>query len=383
MNWKFLEAKYDSKRMRENIQTQGRSLQLTIRNEIQNIKNVARKLNRCKKFIFSGCGDKYIVALSSQFIWNYISTKQLNVIQSKVLTQYPPKSLDKNTCVVFISQSGTTADVIEACKLAIERNAFVVCITNLKDKLANSLVEFCENYKKGFVLKTHTEIYPEEPLPSTNTFHTSLAVLNLFTMFLNNANDNLFDLQINQIPKVVDCLSNSEKVKDFSKKIALKLKKYDNFYVVGDGPRFTVAKKHAKIMMMEGVKVNACDVESEEFVHSLIETLENKPNQLILLKPLDQWKNFESYLIVKKIWPSNKIIEINPFEFLDNDVKSLFLSKEGDLLSPFIYTVITEWICYYLALIKKTDPGVGKFVKKIRSEEEMKKISIKKKTLIY
>ncbi|MFN6992243.1 MAG: hypothetical protein ACK4MM_05930, partial [Fervidobacterium sp.] len=269
--------------------------------------------------------------------------------------------------------SGTTADTLEACKLAISRNAFVVVITNLKEKKLGSLVELCENYKKGFVLRTHTEIYPEQPLPSTATFHTSLAILNLFSFLVNNSDNKFLDLQVNHIPKIVDYLSRNEKLIESCKKTALKLKNYDNFYVVGDGPRYLIARKHAKIMLMEGVKTNACDVESEEFIHSLIETLEGKINPLILLKPLDSWeKSKENYLLVKNTWPKNKIIEIDPFEFLDNDVKALFGGIEGDLMSPFIYAVLSEWQSYYLAVLKKVDPGKAKLVKKVRSEEELK-----------
>lgn len=372
MNWNKLEKKYDSTRMKENIESQGRSIQLTIKNEIEKIKNVAKRVRGCRNFIFSGCGDKHIVALLSKFIWNHISDRHLDVIQSKILAKYPPKNLNKNTCVAFISQSGMTTDTLEACKLAIERNASVVAITNLKEKKAGSLIELCENYKKGFVLRTHTEIYPELPLPSTATFHTSLTVLNLFSLLLNNADDKFFDLQVNHIPKIVDYLSRNEKVKEVCRKNVLKLKNYDNFYVVGDGPRYLIAKKHAKIMMMEGVKTNACDVESEEFIHSLIETLEGKINPLILLKPLDSWgKAKENYLLIKNMWPKNKIVEIDPFEFLTDEL-AIFTDIEGDLLSPFVYAVLSEWQSYYLAILKRIDPGKAKLVKKVRNEEELK-----------
>ncbi|MFN6992244.1 MAG: hypothetical protein ACK4MM_05935, partial [Fervidobacterium sp.] len=91
MNWKELERRYDSTKMKENIESQGISIELTIKNEIERIKNVAKRVRSCKHFIFSGCGDKHIVALLSQFIWNNISNKHLDVIQSKVLSKYPPK----------------------------------------------------------------------------------------------------------------------------------------------------------------------------------------------------------------------------------------------------------------------------------------------------
>lgn len=379
MNWKILEEKFDSTKMKNHIETQGLSIELTINKELENIKEVARKVKGYNKFIFSGCGDKYIVSLISEFLWKNVSEKYLDVIQSRILANYPPKWLDKNTCIVFLSQSGTTMDTLEACKTAMRKEANVICITNLKERKRNSLVELCENYKKGFVIKTHTKIYPETPLPSTGTFHTALASLNLLTLFINNGSDIFFDIQINHIPKIVDYLSNSKEVKKESMKMASKLKGFNNFYVVGDASRYGVARKHAKIMLMEGVKTNACDVESEEFIHSLIESLESKKqNPLILLKPLETWISSQmNYKIIRKLWlkyaGKGKLIELNPFMFLDAEVKKLFSGIEGDLLSPFLYTVLSEWQSFYLALAKNIDPGKAKLIKKVRGEEEIKK----------
>jgi fructoselysine-6-P-deglycase FrlB-like protein len=376
MNWAALEKKYDSTNMKEHIENQGKSIAFTINNELGRIREVAKRVRGCDNFIFSGCGDKHIVAIASQFLWNYLSDKRLDVIQSKILANYPPKNLNKKSCVVFISQSGTTADTVEACKLAMKREASIVLMTNLKENKAGSLVELCQNYKKGFVLRTHTENYPEKPLPSTGTFHTSLTLLNLFVLALHN-NDKLLDLQLNYIPRLVHELSIWKNVKDWSKSTAEKLKAIDNLYVVGDGPRFAIARKHAKIMMMEGAKANACDVEAEEFVHSLIGTLEGKPNHLVLLKPLNEW-NYASvnYEIIKKLWPANKLIEIDPFQFLDEGTRKAFNCYEGDLLSPFLYIVPCEWQSYYLSLLKGRDPGKSSHVSKVRNENELKRFLI-------
>jgi glucosamine--fructose-6-phosphate aminotransferase (isomerizing) len=224
------------------------------------------------------------------------------------------------------------------------------------------------------LLNTWTEIYPEEPLPSTATFHTSLVLLNIFTLLIAKQ-EKALDMQINQIPKIVDVLSRSDKLKDYSKSLAIKLKTVENFYVVGDGVRYPVARKAARIMFMEGVKTNACDVEGEEFVHSLIEVVERKPNMLLLLKPLEFWdSSTKIYKMIKNIWPKKLLIEIDPFEFLHADFKSMFSSEEGELLSPFIYIIPLEWISYYLALIKKIDPGAAKIVKKVRSQENLQNL---------
>lgn len=372
MNWNFLETKLDTTFMKNQIQSQGRSISLTINKEIENIIRISSKVRSAKNFIFSGCGDKHITGLAGQFLWNKISQKYLSVIQSRALVNYPVY-IDKNTCIIFITQSGTTYDTIEACKLAIQKKAKIVCITNLKEKKDSSIVDLCNGYENGYIIRTHTEIYPEESLPSTSTFHTSLTALNLFSLFVNKNTSKILEFQVNYLPKIIDVLSRNDKLIDYSKKIAQRLKSIDNFYVVGDGPRYTSARKAARIMFMEGSKVNAYDIEAEEFIHSFIETIEGKPNFILLLKPLDFWdKPMKLYNTIKTIWPNKKIIEIDPFEFLDSDSKTIFSLDEADIFSPFVYTIPFEWISYYLALIKGKDPGKGKLVNKIRSQENIK-----------
>lgn len=378
MNWEELEKKLDSKEMKEHMLLQGVSISKTINKEMEKIMDVANAVRRFKRFVFSGCGDKHVVPLITEFLWRNVSDKPLDVIHSRVLADFPPRYLDESTCVVFISQSGTTKDTVEACKTIIEKGCKFITITNLKERKEDSLVDLAEKYD-GCVIRTHTKLYPETPLPSTGTFHTSLAVLNLLTMFINDAGEKLFDFQVNIIPNVVDKLSKSISVIKECRELGLKMRKFNDFYVVGDGPRFPVARKQAKIMLMEGVKTNACDVELEEFVHSLIETLESqKKNPLILLKPLDRWLSDSSlmnYKIVKNLWEKvcgrGMVFEIDPFAFLNEDLRRTFSCVEGNLLSPFLYAVVLGWLTYYLALAKNVDPGVGKLVKKVRSKKEM------------
>ncbi len=376
---KFSKKPTDSKNMKQEIGDQGLSIKLTIEKELENIKEISKKVKKSGKFIFSGCGDKYIVPLASEYLWKNISKKPLDVLQSWTLKNYPPKYLDKNTCIVLVSQSGTTYDTVEVCELAIEKGCNVVALTNLKEDKDGSLVELCEDYEKGYVMRMHTKSYPERSLPSTGSFHSSLAVLNLFTLFVNGSPDEFLHLQTNYIPKIVHELSTLDGIKKWAGEYSQKLRKFDNFYVVGDGPRYTVARKQARIMMMEGVKTNACDVEGEEFVHSLIETLESKSNPLILLKPLIDWKDsFQVFKMVKKFWgkysDKNMVVIIDPFRYLGAKSRQLFSGIEGNILSPFLYAPQLEWLSYYLALEKGMDPSIGTLVKKVRSEAEIKSL---------
>lgn len=375
-HWRRMEKKFDSKMMKSNILTQGNSLELTLRLELDDIRAAAEKVNHCHRFIFSGAGDKYIVPLIGKFLWDHLSKRPLDVYHSRVLADYKFK-LDQDTCVVFLTQSGTTKDTLDACKVAIENGCKIIAITNLHDEPEKeNIITLLKNYENGRILKTHTLLHPEHPLPSTNTFHTSLMVLNLLTLHL-NPNDEIMRLQKEKIPELVRKLSTSREVIEWGRKTAAKLYGKNFLYVMGDGPRFHVAEKHSKVMLMEGVKIDACPIESEDFVHSLIETLEFQKRHLILLQPLSVW-NEKNYNLIRTLWSDysgkDRLIMTNPFNFLNGDDIEEFSGIEGNLLSPFFYIIPLEWQSFYSAILRKVDPGVGKLVNKIRDDDQFKKL---------
>ncbi|MHA1754953.1 MAG: hypothetical protein ACTSYR_05510, partial [Candidatus Odinarchaeia archaeon] len=155
---------------------------------------------------------------------------------------------------------------------------------------------------------------------------------------------------------------------------ALNLKKNRKltFYVLGDGLRYFVAKKQALIMFMEGCKQNAAPMQTEEFIHSLIETLEPEnpiKNPVILLKPEESFVSkkkieFIDYVIStwRELAGEDKVYIVMPYKFIKTDLEEDLL----DYLSPFSYFIPLEWLTYYYALSLGIDPGESKLVKKVR-----------------
>ena len=380
--WEELEEELDSTNMKDYIESQGESLKLTLTKEGSSIREAASELEECSRFIVVGAGDKYLIPMITEYMWHYISTKPFKVIHSRVFVRYMPP-LTSDTCVIFLSQSGVTKDTVDALKASLRSEAKLIAITNLKEELRrDNVVTLLKD--RGRVLRTHTKFYPERPLPATATFHTTLLVLNLLVLCLNPGprSSRLFNLLMKSIDAVGE-LSVSQMVKEWARKasLALFVNNQDDFlYVVGGGPRYPVARKHARIMLMEGVKVDAASVEAEEFVHSLIGTLgpENKRKKpLILLKPLDEWGE-EASRLVRELWRryagEERLIEVNPFEFLSSGSEA-FRSLEGDLISPFLYVVPLEWQAYYLALLRGVDPGRSELVNKVRDGDELAGLS--------
>ena len=110
-------------------------------------------------------------------------------------------------------------------------------------------------------------------------------------------------------------------------------------------------------MTMEGVKKNAFALESEEFLHSAIETLEEENEEklpLVLLLPPPGEPFRRSAKKIAKLWREYAPV----FE----------IEAERGIFSPQIQAVMPIWMAYHEALLCNVDPGVSRLVKKVRSE---------------
>ena len=332
VNWSKLEE-LDSLNMKQEILNQGKATLFSLQECFYDLPEKPKFTN----LVLTGAGDKYLIALLGKFLWESFSDVPVQAVHSRTLAEHKPKFLNRNSLLIPLSQSGRTRDTLQAIKLAKSRKSKIFGITNNKF----SGIPFLE-----------TSVV-ERSLPSTGTFHATLAVLNYsLLVFLEKKKELKSYLGV---LKKVDEVTNSNAVISWAKKTAWKYRRRDDFVVLGDGPRYPVARKTALIMFMEAAKVNAFPLMSEEFVHSLIETLEEKQdNPLILLKPRKSWVSsdlWKNVRLIERLWKDKIVVKPR---------------SSHDILGVQCYTPELEWLAYYLALVRGFDPGVGKLVRKVR-----------------
>ena len=354
-----MESGADTQNMREHILLQGEAARETLRKNRKRVEELAEEL-KFEKILITGAGDKLIVPYIASFIWKAFGKKPIEIMHSRTLADFLPAYIDRETLAIFVSQSGKTKDTLDAARKVAEKNARMLAITNLKEREENSLW-FIEEHG-GIVLNTYTPIYPERALPSTLTFHASLILL--YHLLSQLAGKDIYAELEALAEKVGEVSRESE---GWGKEKAGELMKFNGLckYVLGDGPRYGIARKLALIMLMEGAKENAAAIETEEFVHSLIETLEEEnERKLPLLIFLPPHPTYESK--IAELWKKHAyVLEIEAPEVSENPALN-------NLLSPQVQVIPAEWLAYYLAVFKGADPGVGKMVKKVRSEEILK-----------
>ncbi|MBR9680646.1 MAG: SIS domain-containing protein [Candidatus Altiarchaeota archaeon] len=338
----------DSTDMRSHILKQGISAKKTLEQNKLKVENFAADAE-FDRIIINGAGDKYLIGLTASYLWRKLGREPLDVLHSRDLAENQPY-MDENTLVIYLSQSGKTEDTMRAAKAANKAGAQSLVITNLREPVKDSLWFLKDT---GPVFTTHTEIYPEVALPSTMTYHSTLSLLwhtlgelagkDIYSKLLVSA-EKVHELSIDQITE------------RHARETAEKLSKYSSRYVFGDGPRYGLARKLGLIMFMEGVKVNAFPLETEDFLHSAIETLEHENKDklpLVIFNPPKTHGFYKHSEKVAKFWED--FAPVYRIEAPTNDE----FSVQSQMVMP-------TWIAYHEAILRGVDPGVSHLVNKVR-----------------
>jgi glucosamine--fructose-6-phosphate aminotransferase (isomerizing) len=91
--------------------------------------NIALDILRARQVIITACGTSRYAALVGRYLFSKVGKKFCDVIMASEFG-YFADSVDKNTVVIAVSQSGETADVVEGVKAARDAGAQVISIVN-------------------------------------------------------------------------------------------------------------------------------------------------------------------------------------------------------------------------------------------------------------
>ncbi len=132
------------------------------------VKRVVDMFNNAYGVFFVACGSSYYAALASSYIFSKVARKHINMVDASEFKYYKDFITPK-TLVVAISQSGETADVLDAVKTAKKKKAKILAITNVMGSTLMRLSDFT----------VHLNCGPEICVVSTKAFTAQLAILEL------------------------------------------------------------------------------------------------------------------------------------------------------------------------------------------------------------
>ena len=312
-------------------------------------KEIFQKINQVQ---IVACGSSYNAALVAKYWFEDIAKIACNVEVASEYRYRQPVILDK-TLFVAISQSGETADVLEAQKIAkkINKKITTLCISNSAES------SITRNSDLIFL----TNAGPEIGVASTKAFTTQLVSLALLTCAIGVMKKSVDRRQeaeiVNGLKRLPGLISDTLLQENQIQKLATQFIDKDSALFLGRGTMYAIAMEGA-LKLKEITYIHAEAFPAGELKHGPIALIDDSipviaiaPNDELLSKlksNLEEVKSRGSQMIVFEDKDS-KVMPMKGMEIIP------ITSNIGRITAPIIFTIPLQLLSYHVAVIKGTD----------------------------
>ena len=308
--------------------------------------------SKIKQVQIVACGTSYNAGLVAKYWFEDIAKIQCNI---EVASEYRYRRpiLLNDTLFITLSQSGETADTLEALKAAkkINSNITSLCITNSPESSLTRLSD----------LTFLTHAGPEIGVASTKAFTTQLVSLALLTCSIgrlkksiNKKQEKSIIIGLKRLPGLVnEALLQEAQIKN----LAVRFKDKNSALFLGRGTMHAIAMEGA-LKLKEISYIHAEAYPAGELKHGPI-ALIDKDMPVIAIAPNDELlEKLKSNLHEVKSRGSEMIV----FEDGNSNIATMdsmevipITSNLGRITAPIIFTIPLQLLSYHVALIKETD----------------------------
>ena len=308
--------------------------------------------NEVRQVQIVACGTSYNAGLVAKYWLEDIAKIPCNVeVASEYRYRHP--ILLNGTLFVTLSQSGETADTVEALKIAkkINSNISTLCITNSSESSLTRLSDL--------IFLTHAG--PEIGVASTKAFTTQLVALALLTSCIGKLKNKINKKQEKEIVSGLirlPGLINEALLQEIQiKKLAVSFKDKNSALFLGRGTMHAIAMEGA-LKLKEISYIHAEAYPAGELKHGPI-ALIDKNMPVIAIAPNDELlSKLKSNLQEVKSRGSQMIVfedENSQVPPMDSMKVVPVTSNLGRITAPIIFTIPLQLLSYHVALIKGTD----------------------------
>ena len=314
--------------------------------------NAKKIFNKVKQVQIIACGTSYNAGMVAKYWLEDIAKIPCNV---EVASEYRYRRpiLLNDTLFVTLSQSGETADTVEALKTAIKINRRIdtLCITNSAESSLTRL--------SNLTFLTHAG--PEIGVASTKAFTTQLVALALLTCSIGKLKKSVNKKQekeiidgLKRLPGLInEALLQEKQIKNLAKRFQNK----NSALFLGRGTMHAIAMEGA-LKLKEISYIHAEAYPAGELKHGPI-ALIDKDMPVIAIAPNDELlEKLKSNLQEVKSRGSQMIVfedEDSKVEAIDSMEVIPITSNLGRITAPIIFTIPLQLLSYHVALSKGTD----------------------------
>jgi glucosamine--fructose-6-phosphate aminotransferase (isomerizing) len=329
-------GKYAHHTLKE-IHEQNRTIMKALDQEEKRVRLFCDLLSNSKNLYITGSGSSYHSALIAKHILRkYVRLKAETVMSSEF--QYAPESIDNNSVLLAISQSGETADVLQSVKIAKEKGSKILSIVNVSTSSLARMSDCFLNLNSG----------PEIGVAATKSFTAQLSLIYHIADVLSNNS-----VGISSDKELLKALDLVMLVEDDIIKITEHLREVKDIYILGRSLHYPVALEGA-LKVKELTYIHAEGIAAGELKHGPLALIDTT-SVVIIINPHDA--TFDDILSNAHELKARGATVI-ALSDKRNDVYDYYIPipKVKDSLYPIVEVIPFQMLAYYLALKKNANP---------------------------
>ncbi len=305
-------------------------------NTPESIERAVDCICHAKNTYITGSGTSYNAALIAKYMISKYAKIRVDPIISSELP-HSPEAIEGGSIMIAVSQSGESADVLEAVKIAKQAGSEIISIINL---LTSSLAHESS-------VKIGMNCGPEIGVAATKSFTAQLAVIYKITDRLCGGCMRL------DFKKASKCMAKILEDHSGIKGIAKELREISDIYILGRGIHFPIAAESA-LKLKELAYIHAEGIPGGELKHGPLALMDSSVF-VIIINPGDA--TYEDTLTSAREIKARgaKIIGISDRQ---SDVYDhwIRIPEIEESMYPLLEVVPIQLLAYYSALEKETDP---------------------------
>ena len=310
-----------------------------------NIKEIIDEVGDLQRICFVACGTSYHASLTGKYLIESLAGIPTDVILASEF-KYCANTLNDKTLVIFISQSGETADSLKALDVANETSVTLGIVN-----VAGSSI----TRRAQYVIQTQAG--PEIGVAATKTYVAQLTAIYLFAALISKNSELLKELD--KVPDFIDeALQSVDLVEELSKRYNFAR----DFFYLGRGYSYPTALEGA-LKLKEITYIHGEGYAAGELKHGPLALIDEGIPVVVIIPPGDNYRKTMSNLEEVKSRGANVLaIGSDDDESLKakaNDVIAIN-SEVKEIIAPLVYIVPLQLIAYYITLEKGHDPDKPK-----------------------
>ena len=307
------------------------------------------QIKNLNKIYIVACGTAYHAGAVGKYVIEKLARIPVELdIASEF--KYRDPIIDKNTLMIVISQSGETADTMSALRLAKEKGARVIAVTNVVGSAASR--------EADDVL--YTWAGPEIAVASTKAYVTQLIAMYIIALFFAQNKETLSTEEIEVIKtamlelpeKAEEMLKDKETLQRFTAKTYM----HKDMFFIGRGLDYAVALE-GSLKLKEVSYIHSDAYAAGELKHGAIALMEEGTIVVAMATQEELFGKMVSN-IKELATRGAKVFAFAPIGHteIEKSVHSVtYIPKVMDILAPVISVIPLQLLAYYMAIQKGCD----------------------------